>query len=442
MAADDIQTINPATGLASETLAQPGAVAPVSAEALERWTRAVTAPAASQQQDADPPAAAPAKADPHQPGQLEQQPSFGHLNAPGQPPSAPSAAQPRLSAPFLPETEDLQPLPFTPVSTQSRANAFFADTKTADASSLQPQPTTTPSPASANQRAAFSEVSPLGAALQRPTSTKPEVTTTSQPQDGSQAAGVAFNAQETPVPLHTQGTGQRGEEVGGGVKKGVGLQPAIEQNEVPSKQYKESAGQRREDSTCGDDAGDNATAALKSQPALVQNETDATRALPLSALRGLHAHHRQSRFDAALPDRVNAEGSAAATTALNATADLLMPRIQAQPSPDAGVATNSVGAVGGKEQLHALIESCCSRLWVNDGGGRAPQGVMLDLGRWMPGATIEVAKAAGVLRITLRGVDGAERARLEDELQGLGDGLAEKLGCQVVAAVATNKELT
>jgi hypothetical protein len=119
-----------------------------------------------------------------------------------------------------------------------------------------------------------------------------------------------------------------------------------------------------------------------------------------------------------------------------------MPPVQAQSLVEASKANEDVSAVDGTEQLHALIESCCNRLWVNDGGVRGQQGVMLDLGRWMPGCTVEVAKAAGVLRITLRGVEGGERTRLEDELQGLGDALATKLGCQVVAAVASNKELT
>jgi hypothetical protein len=173
-----------------------------------------------------------------------------------------------------------------------------------------------------------------------------------------------------------------------------------------------------------------------------QNEFDGTRALPLSALRGLHAHHHQSRLDAALPDSTQSESLFSPQGMAAVRADLLMPPVQAQSLVEASKANEDVSAVGGTEQLHALIESCCNRLWVNDGGVRGQQGVMLDLGRWMPGCTVEVAKAAGVLRITLRGVEGSERTRLEDELQGLGDALANKLGCQVVAAVASNKELT
>ena len=163
----------------------------------------------------------------------------------------------------------------------------------------------------------------------------------------------------------------------------------------------------------------------------VQVTSDSARALPLSELRGRHASHRYNHLDATVTEGVDAERNA-----LQATPRSL------PPSADAAPANDSVTTASGSQQLHALIESCCSRLWVSDEAGRGPQGVMLDLGRWMPGCTMEVAKAAGVLRITLRGVEGSASPRLEGELMDLGEGLAQKIGCQVVAAVAKNKEST
>ena len=171
-------------------------------------------------------------------------------------------------------------------------------------------------------------------------------------------------------------------------------------------------------------------------------DADAARTLPLSALRGLHASHRQGRLDAVLLDNTDGSRPVPQQATSASTADLLMPQFQALQIAESQVTADGVSPASGSEKLHALIESCCSRLWLSDTTGRAPQGVMLDLGRWMPGCTVEVAKAAGVLRITLRGVDGGDRSRLEEELQALGEGLAHKLGCQVVASVATNKELT
>jgi hypothetical protein len=408
MTTDDIQTINTATGAATDTLAPQGAVALVSADSLERWTRAVTTTApSSKEQDADSPAVL-TKLDPNQPEQLESQPDFGRFDAARQAPSAPSTVRPGFPAP--PQTGSDGPLPSSSAPARARPGAgfFLADTRTADVFSAQSALATAPSPASSNQTTAFSPATSLGAAQAMSTPATPTSSTTPSHREGNHSPDAVFSAQGAPAPLHKHG--------------------ATVHNPPPS----------RSDELVG-----KATAELKSQSALMHTDVEATRALPLSALRGLHASHRHSRFDATLPDGVNAESSSAAPpTMLNATADLLMPRVTANISAPANTANEGVAAVGGNEQLHALIESCCSRLWVNDGGGRAPQGVMLDLGRWMPGCTVEVAKAAGVLRITLRGVDGAERARIEDELQGLGDALADKLGCKVVAAVATNKELT
>lgn len=106
------------------------------------------------------------------------------------------------------------------------------------------------------------------------------------------------------------------------------------------------------------------------------------------------------------------------------------------PSEDHSPVDDGPHGAGRGGQLQALIESSCSRLWVDDAGGRGVQGVMLDLGHWLPGCTVELAKAAGVLRVTLRGVDDAQRVGAEAELLGLGEDLALKLGCRVVTAVA------
>jgi hypothetical protein len=181
-------------------------------------------------------------------------------------------------------------------------------------------------------------------------------------------------------------------------------------------------------------------------PPSTTDEPNITPAWPLRALRGLYAIHRPGRFEGATEAEDRHGGRAAlggVTSAGNASTDLLLSRTPSVSSKEPlAQPDGDMDASSGTDQLHALIESCCSRLWVNDVGSRAPQGVMLDLGRWMPGCTVEVAKAAGVLRITLRGVEGDHRQRVEEELQGLGDGLAKRLGCQVVAAVAHNKDST
>lgn len=396
MAADDIQTINTSTGVASDALLPQGTGVPVSADTLERWTRAVTAPVAKKARNADTPAAS-ANADSNQPAQAERQPNFSRLDALAQWGTSSSPQPGRGDALWSPEA---------PVNTQSRANAWRADATAADASSAQTS-AATPSRTPANQQTGFGAALPFGAAPAMSMPATPASSTALLREGSNRVADVSSSAQGALAQVLENG-----------------IRP---HSETPSR---------------SDNEGGKATTALSSQPALAQNEVSGSRALPLSALRGLHANHRQSRFEASLLDTAQSETSAHQQVNGAVNADLLMPRVQVQSSVDAGGAADGVTAVGGKEQLHALIESCCSRLWVNDGGSRAAQGVMLDLGRWLPGCTVEVAKAAGVLRITLRGVDGSERARLEDELQSLGDGLADKLGCKVVAAVATNKELT
>lgn len=173
------------------------------------------------------------------------------------------------------------------------------------------------------------------------------------------------------------------------------------------------------------------------------SQTEPARALSLSALRGLHASHRQGKGDTGM-NAGSGEGSA--TRAPHAVSGAEWRGLSAlglahaaSPAEQADGGGVDAAAIRG-ERLQSLVESCCSRLWVSEGSGAAPRGVMLDLGRWMPGCTIEVAKAAGVLRITLRGVEEGQRRLVEQELGSLGEGLAEKLGCRVVAAVAAQKE--
>jgi hypothetical protein len=170
-------------------------------------------------------------------------------------------------------------------------------------------------------------------------------------------------------------------------------------------------------------------------------DAQTARALPLSALRGLYASHQQGKADAAqaFADAAEAPNPQAPTSGLS-SADLPMPRLHPASSAESTQAADGVGAANHAEQLQSLIESCCSRLWVSESSSGSPHGVMLDLGRWMPGCTIEVAKAAGVLCITLRGVDDGQRSRVGQELDSLGEALAQKLGCRVVAAVTAQKE--
>jgi hypothetical protein len=182
----------------------------------------------------------------------------------------------------------------------------------------------------------------------------------------------------------------------------------------------------------------------KSPPDTAQQaapDTEVMQALSLSALRGLHANHRQAKVDASNIGNTgsnSASHQAAPDMQLNDRSGLSLHSTspaQAAPQTDDHAGTSSASS-----QLQSLVESCCNRLWVSEGAGGVPQGVMLDLGRWMPGCTVEVARTAGVLRVTLRGVDEARRRLVEQELDGLGEALAQKLGCQVVAAVETQKE--
>ncbi len=104
--------------------------------------------------------------------------------------------------------------------------------------------------------------------------------------------------------------------------------------------------------------------------------------------------------------------------------------------PATNVADGPLPVAGQRADVHAVIQRSCDRLWVDASTPGAPQGVMLDLGRWMPGCTVELAKASGQLRITLRGVDADRRVELDDALEGLGEDLAARLGCPVITAVA------
>jgi hypothetical protein len=154
---------------------------------------------------------------------------------------------------------------------------------------------------------------------------------------------------------------------------------------------------------------------------------DTLAALSLRELRARHIDHRQAQFDAGSDTRAAGERSDTHGE----------PVIIGTAMPAAIVADqlHEPGSAGATEQLQSLVESCCSRLWVSDGGAAASHGVMLDLGSWMPGCTLEVARAAGALRVTLRGVHDERRNGLERELEDLSAGLAEKLGCPVVTAV-------
>jgi len=156
-----------------------------------------------------------------------------------------------------------------------------------------------------------------------------------------------------------------------------------------------------------------------------------TAALSLRELRARHAADRHAHDDGLRQPEAGSTSRAAAAPEPRGEPLLVAAR------PAAIAADHSAAPGGGStEPLHALIESCCSRLWVSDrGDAAAPRGVMLDLGGWMPGCTLEVARAAGTLRIVLRGVHDEWRERLERELHGLSAGLAETLGCAVVTAV-------
>jgi hypothetical protein len=170
-------------------------------------------------------------------------------------------------------------------------------------------------------------------------------------------------------------------------------------------------------------------------------DTEVMQALSLSALRGLHANHRQARVDAFnLGNTVGSSASRKPVPDMLLNDRSVLSQHSNSPAQATTPADDHASSSSASSQLQSLVESCCNRLWVSEGAGGTAQGVMLDLGRWMPGCTVEVARTAGVLRVTLRGVDEARRRLVEQELDGLGEALAQKLGCQVVAAVETQKE--
>lgn len=438
MAADDIQpTFSTSAG---PTLAPPAvqsAGSPVSADVLERWMRAVTAPPRPPENDADSPLLAllavksdqSTQPDPSEPAHQSPAHRLGGMPLPEVTFNAASKATAHADG-------KVEPTPAPKGHVQAQARALQPGS---DDAPQWPSPTVqSPSrPASFVDHTQVGETTAAGNPAMAPSS--PRVLQRALPNGSASPAGV----QRIPTPQPTPRVSAAATPpTDGAAFADAGLTTAGVQASV-----RQDGGALRTDYNGPRDmdspvATATQTSTQATESTLASMDADSARALPLSALRGRHASHRDSRLDAASADRANAERSPLQPTTPAATADAWMARVQAPPSPDGAVAFDAVNPAGGSEQLHALIESCCSRLWVSDGGGRVPQGVMLDLGRWMPGCTVEVAKAAGVLRITLRGVEGSDRQRLEEELTGLGDGLAQKLGCQVVAAVATNKELT
>lgn len=166
-------------------------------------------------------------------------------------------------------------------------------------------------------------------------------------------------------------------------------------------------------------------------PTLTEEQT-----LPLLALRGRHGSHRDARGDeGAARDTTEPERKPGSEPPASAAPAAAMATSMHTASSDAADTVASTS-----EQLQSLIASCCDRLWVSDGANGVPQGLMLDLGRWMPGCTLEVAKAAGALRISMRGVEGDRAESMEKELDALGDDLAARLGCRVVVAVDRQKK--
>lgn len=113
--------------------------------------------------------------------------------------------------------------------------------------------------------------------------------------------------------------------------------------------------------------------------------------------------------------------------------------LQHMPSPDSRACAQAPLPRG---DLEALIERHCARVLIQSGAptpGHAPH-VMLDLGRWMPGCSVELARGAGQLRLTLRGVAVQRVQELGSAFEELGEALAQRLGCAVVTAVDSQGE--
>lgn len=270
---------------------------------------------------------------------------------------------------------------------------------------------------------------------------KPRLSSTRQP-DGLDMGRDAEDLPGTRVQQLSTGSASPSTANGGGVGESAAAKALTERPGAEPRAF--SSAPSPSPATRLRGFADPDTKATRETSAQERPQTEVARALSLSALRGLHASHRQGKGDTAM-SAVSDEGSAtqaphaASVPEWGGPPALGLTHAAASPAAQADGGGVDGAAIRG-EQLQSLVESCCSRLWVSEGSGGAPRGVMLDLGRWMPGCTIEVAKAAGVLRITLRGVEEGQRWLVEQELGNLGEGLAEQLGCRVVAAVAAQKE--
>jgi hypothetical protein len=294
MASDNIQTLTTAVSPSADSLLPQRAGLPVSADTLQRWTRAVTIPQTL----------------PPLPASI--------LNA---------GFKAGLSGP---RGGDAQAVPRPMIQSQQSPAALRADSIEAKSSDAA----TTASP------------SPLAFAS---TGTMPAVLAFS---DAMQQFSASTARALAKAPLSTNDA--------------PFVDERLELNDMRTSIQAQGLGQRDRGPSSYDAVGSGTTAPFSALDALPQ--ADGARALPLSTLRDMHAHHRQSRVDAASFDGLETQHTSKPST-LAATADLLMPRLQADTSLEASKFNDGVSVVRGNEQLHALIESCCSRLWVNDGGG-------------------------------------------------------------------------
>jgi hypothetical protein len=156
-----------------------------------------------------------------------------------------------------------------------------------------------------------------------------------------------------------------------------------------------------------------AAAAARPLPDVAVDAAPRPRLQPLHTLRALHATPSPRRRD----DEALAPGTSSPQGAAVAAATAVAPPVADDTPPQAA--------------LPALVAAHCERLWVSDDRG----GVLLDLGRWLPGCSVELARRGGALYVTFRGVEPERCAALERDAAALADGLARHLGCAVVAAV-------
>jgi hypothetical protein len=115
-----------------------------------------------------------------------------------------------------------------------------------------------------------------------------------------------------------------------------------------------------------------------------------------------------------------------------------MTNVSPPPTKGAGACPkkSSASSAGGRDvDVAKLLLKGCERVWVDAPARTGVQAVIVDLGRWWPGCTVELSVRGGPLRVTLRGVDALRSGELNDALEVLWADLTAVCGRPVLTEV-------